>query len=75
MRLFVVHDAEGRIYEALTCPSDVPAPGLATAPGRYLTEMEPPEGFADGSNSDFIREFMKTHRVEVTGQKAIAVRH
>lgn len=42
--------------------------------GIDFTEIELPKGLADGSNSDLVREFMRTHRVEVTGQKATAVR-
>jgi hypothetical protein len=58
VRLFAVHDAEGKIYEAILSPSDQPTPVLETGVGLAFTELEPPEGLSQGAE---LREFIK-HR-------------
>ncbi|TCN39852.1 hypothetical protein EV644_10362 [Kribbella orskensis] len=61
MRLFVVHDDAGTIYQAVRCPSDAPAPALQTAPGLQFSEVDPPEGFREDAD---LREFVNNHRAE-----------
>ena len=60
MRLFAVHDATGRIYEAVLCPEDAPTPMLETTPGLTFTEVEPPESLTEDTD---LRDLIKNHRV------------
>jgi hypothetical protein len=72
MRIFVVHDDAGTIYEAVTCPSDGPVPALETGLGLFFSEVDPPEGFREGAD---LQEFVNNHRAEnVARQKASVVR-
>jgi hypothetical protein len=72
MRIFVVHDDAGTIYEAVTCPSDGPVPALETGPGLFFSEVDPPEGFREDAD---LREFVNNHRAEnLTPQKGSVVR-
>jgi hypothetical protein len=57
MRFFAVHDAEGKIEQAVMCPTDAPAPVLQTGPGLTFTEVEPPEGLTEDGD---LREFIKS---------------
>jgi hypothetical protein len=67
MRLFAVHDSEGRISEVVMSPAEAPAPVLETTPGLTFTEIEPPEGLTIGEEN--LRDFAKTHRVAATTQR------
>ena len=60
MKLFAVHDSEGKILEMVMCPADGPEPILETPSGVLLTEIDPPEGLAEDTD---LRAFAKTHRV------------
>lgn len=62
MRLFAIHDHEGKITEAVMCPTDALAPELEVGPGLVFAEVEPPEGFAEDSD---LLEFIRSHRVEM----------
>jgi hypothetical protein len=70
MRLFIVHDAAGTIYQTVTCPTDAPVPAWEIAPGLAFAEIDPPEGV--GEDTDF-QEFIKDYRVTPAAQQKRSV--
>lgn len=70
MRLFAVHDVEGRIYEVVTCPADGPVPVLETRPGLVVSEVEPPEEVTEDAD---LHEFIRNHRVQAAPQQKSSV--
>lgn len=73
MRLFAVHDEAGNIHEVVTCPSDA-TPVVMTPPqGLSYTECDPPEGLEE-DDAGALQEFMKTHRLDLSSTRAVAIR-
>lgn len=72
MRVFVVHDAKGRIVQAIMGPTDGPAPILETTPGMTFTEVEPPVAMTEDSD---LQDFIKNYQIEeAPSQKSSAIR-
>lgn len=75
MRVFAVHDAEGRISQVITCPDSTPAT-LMPPPGLTMTEIKLPDDLvaSDLENRGRLSELMENYRVEPASRNATLVR-
>jgi len=80
MRFLTIHDAEGLIHEVVLSPPDAPPATVTTETGRFVTEVEAPEGiagldFSDPERSrrqiDKVVQQLQEFRVEVGKAKLV----